>query len=149
MSLPPYKGQNIDVGASLENAILACEDLFELRELLYELTLVSEHTEKTDGFLRDLLCRPVPGLTCRVLDVFRHEDAVDEQLHRLAAGFLTLPCFQSEWYDETISAICWAADHLKAEKRSPLTMAYEAFVHDAEADGGEEDILRFCRRRLG
>jgi hypothetical protein len=95
------------------------------------------------------MVNPVPNLTRRVLEVYRYTGVKDEELHSLAAGFLSLSHYNSEWYDEAIAAIGWATEHLKEGLASPLTEALGLLVEQAQLKGDEDDLLEFCSKLRG
>ena len=141
MRLPP---SSINVAASLEEQILACQDIFKLSELLRAQSHTSAPSKKLDAHLREFLRNPVPHLTSQVLTVYRYTGCKETEILEIAAAFLQRELYHDRWYDETITAIGWANEHLKYGETSSLTSAYEAFLLDIEL-AGDSELLEFCQ----
>jgi len=143
MKMPPASGANINVQSSLEDAILGCNDVSTLHELLEKQATVAAPSAKLDAHLRTFVDKPVPHLTAAVFRVYRHTGSRDLTLHEAAAAYLTLRCYNGDWYDETINSIGWANELLDDGSKSPLVTAYQELLTEA-ADQGHDDLLEFC-----
>lgn len=139
----PAKGASIDLQGSLEEAILHCKDLSELSGLLHKQAMVAAPSAKLDVHLRTFIDNPVPHLTALVFRVYRHTGSKDAVLHKAAASYLSLRCYNGDWYDETINSIGWANELIAASLTSPLTLAYTDFIVEAER-AGDQGLLDFC-----
>jgi hypothetical protein len=144
MKMPPASDASIDLQGNLEDAILRCDDLNALYGLLEKQAMVAAPSTKLDTHLRRLIDKPLPHLTAAVLRVYRHTGSNDLSLHETAASYLTLRCYDGDWYDETINSIGWANELLAGDRQSPLVTAYKQLLTEAEEQGHGE-LLEFCR----
>jgi hypothetical protein len=143
MKMPTTLGSSIDVQGSLEEAILACTDMAALYELLDKQAMVAAPSDKLDSYLRRFIDAPVPYLTAKVFRVYRHTASKDLSLHAAAASYLSVSCYDGDWYDETINSIGWANELLSEGSDSPLVTAYRNLIVEAEEQGHDE-LLKFC-----
>lgn len=144
MRLPPATNESVDLTSALEQQILSCEDTPALCELLDTQAATAAPSAKLDAHLRRHLDHPVPLVTSKVLQVYRCTGCDDADILEAAAAYLRVSLYNAEWYDETITSIGWANEHLADGTVSPLTVAYADFVQEAEREGDDE-LLEFCR----
>ena len=144
MKMPPASRASINVQSNLEDAILRCNDVNTLYELLDKQATVAAPSAKLDAHLRTFIDEPVPHLTAAVFRVYRHTGSRDLTLHEAAAAYLTLRCYDGDWYDETINSIGWANELLGDGSQSPLVSAYQELLTEAD-DQGHDDLLEFCQ----
>lgn len=143
MKMPPVSGTNIDLQSSLEDAILRCDEMYALCDLLDKQATVAAPSPKLDAHLRKFIEQPVPYLTAAVFRLYRYTGSSDLVLHEAAAAYLNIRCYDGDWHDETINSIGWANDLLANGSESPLLAAYRELLRDAEARG-QQDLLAFC-----
>jgi hypothetical protein len=144
MKLPASSGDSIDLQSRLEDAILECDDVNTLTELLDKQATIAAPSTRLDAHLRKLLKEPVPHLTAAIFRVYRHTDSGGANLQEAAASYLTLSCYDGDWYDETINSIGWANDLLADGRQSPLVTAYQQLLTEADEQAHDE-LLEFCR----
>lgn len=143
MKMPPASSASIDVQRGLEEAIFRCGDLHTLRELLDRQANIAAPSAKLDAHLRRFIDKPTPHLTAAVFRIYRYSGNTDVALHEAAAGYLSVRCYDGDWYDETINSIGWANELVIDGSRSPLVPAYRNLLQDA-AERSHNDLLDFC-----